>query len=209
MSGFMLLTMIVQTLYGLIDIFWVGHLGRDAVAAVALGSNLMLALMAVAQTLAVGAAALISQAAGRKDMDEARRLFTQSQGLAVLLAIAFLLLMFAVRGIYSDGLAGNAEVAKLTRAFLLPFVPAMALQIPMFVLSAALRGVGDVRTASIAQLVNVALNMVLAPVLIFGWGRGHPLGVAGASLATLISVAIGVIGLLAQDRKSTRLNSSH
>src|SRR3546814_16029106 len=78
-------------------------------------------------------------------------LFTQSQGLAVLLAIAFLLLMFAVRGIYSDGLAGNAEVAKLTRAFLLPFVPAMALQIPMFVLSAALRGVGDVRTASIAQ----------------------------------------------------------
>src|SRR3546814_2601781 len=79
-------------------------------------------------------------------------LFTQSQGLAVLLAIAFLLLMFAVRGIYSDGLAGNAEVAKLTRAFLLPFVPAMALQIPMFVLSAALRGVGDVRTASIAQL---------------------------------------------------------
>src|SRR3546814_6624586 len=79
MSCFMLLTMIVQTLYGLIDIFWVGHLGRDAVASVALGSNLMLALMAVAQTLAVGAAALISQAAGRKDMDEARRLFTQSQ----------------------------------------------------------------------------------------------------------------------------------
>src|SRR3546814_16696031 len=101
-------------------------------------------------------------------------LFTQSQGLAVLLAIAFLLLMFAVRGIYSDGLAGNAEVAKLTRAFLLPFVPAMALQIPMFVLSAALRGVGDVRTASLAQLVTVALNMVLDPVLIFGWGSGHP-----------------------------------
>src|SRR3546814_10322468 len=108
----------------------------------------------------------------------------------------------------------------------------------MFVLSAALRGVGDVRTASIAQLVTVALNMVLAPVLIFGWGSGHPLGVAGASLATLISVAIGVIGLLAHvlrrthfliadrrawrpeprswsrmvrigDRKSTRLISSH
>src|SRR3546814_9061315 len=111
----MLLTMIVQTLYGLIDIFWVGHLGRDAVAAVALGSNLMLALMAVAQTLAVGAAALISQAAGRKDMDEARRLLTQSQGLAGLLAIACPLLMFAVSGIYSDGLAGNDEVAKLTQ----------------------------------------------------------------------------------------------
>src|SRR3546814_18889936 len=79
----------------------------------------------------------------------------------------------------------------------------MALQIPMFVLSAALRGVGDVRTASIAQLVTVALNMVLAPVLIFGWGSGHPLGVAGASLATLISVAIGVIGLLAHVLRPT------
>src|SRR3546814_8252202 len=60
-----------------------------------------------------------------------------------------------------------------------------------------------VRTASIAQLVTVALNMVLAPVLIFGWGSGHPLGVAGASLATLISVAIGVIGLLAHVLRRT------
>src|SRR3546814_11114965 len=45
--------------------------------------------------------------------------------------------------------------------------------------------------------------MVLAPVLIFGWGSGHPLGVAGASLATLISVAIGVIGLLAHVLRRT------
>jgi len=196
MAAFMLLTMLVQTLYSLIDIFWVGRLGRDAVAAVAVGSNLMLALMAVAQTLAVGAAALISQAAGRKDMDEARRLFTQSQSLSIGFAVIFLVLAYGVHGIYSDALAGNAAVAALTREFLLPFIPALALQIPMFVLSAALRGVGDVRTSSIAQLATVVLNIVLAPVLIFGWGSGHPLGVGGAALATLISVVVGMLGLL-------------
>ncbi|NGY06349.1 MATE family efflux transporter [Solimonas terrae] len=204
MAAFMLLTMFVQTLYSLIDIFWVGHLGRDAVAAVALGSNLMLALMAVSQSLAVGAAALISQAAGRKDFDEARRLFTQSQSLAILLALVFFVLMYGVRGLYSDALAGNAEVARLTRDFLLPFIPAMALQIPLFVLSAALRGVGDVRTASIAQVASVLVNIVLAPVLIFGWGSGHPLGVVGASLATLISVLAGVFGLAIHVVRRTR-----
>lgn len=196
MSGFMLLTMLVQTAYGLIDIFWVGRLGRDAVAAVALGSNLMMALMAVAQTLSVGATALVAQAAGRKDFAEARRLFTQSQLLSALLALAFLVVAFALYGTYSDRLAGSVEAARLTRAFLVPFIPAMALQIPMFVLSAALRGVGDVRTASLAQLGTVLLNIVLAPVLIFGWGSGRPLGVAGAALATLISVLVGLSGLL-------------
>ncbi|MGH8446131.1 MAG: MATE family efflux transporter [Solimonas sp.] len=196
MSAFMLLTMIVQTLYGLIDLFWVGHLGRDAVAAVALGSNLMMALMAVAQTLAVGAAALVAQAAGRKDMADTRRLFTQGMSLSVLMALAFVVVVYAVHGYYSDRLAGNAETARLTRAFLLPFIPAMALQIPMFVLSSALRGVGDVRTASLAQLGSVLLNIVLAPFLIFGWGSGHPLGVTGAALATLISVTAGVAGIV-------------
>lgn len=196
MGGFMLLTMLVQTVYGLIDIFWVGRLGRDAVAAVALGSNLMVALMAVAQTLAVGTAAMVAQAAGRGDTAEARRLFAQSQGLAAIAALLFLVLVFALRGVYADGLAGDAATARLAREFLLPFIPAMALQIPMFVLSAALRGVGDVRTPSLAQLATVILNIVLAPPLIFGWGTGHALGVAGAALATLLAVVAGTAGLL-------------
>ncbi|WP_020648842.1 MATE family efflux transporter [Solimonas variicoloris] len=209
MSGFMLLTMLVQTAYGLIDIFWVGRLGRDAVAAVALGSNLMMALMAVAQTLSVGATALVAQAAGRKDFDEARRLFTQSQLLSALLALLFLVVALALYGPYSDRLAGSAEVARLTREFLVPFIPAMALQIPMFVLSAALRGVGDVRSASFAQLGTVLLNIVLAPVLIFGWGTGRPLGVAGAALTTLIAVLIGMAGLLIHVLRQDRFLDRH
>jgi putative MATE family efflux protein len=197
MSAFMLMTLVVQTLYGLIDIFWVGHLGRDAVAAVALGSNLMVVLMAVAQTLAVGTAALIAQATGRRNHDEARQLFTQSQLLSALVALGFVALTSLLYGSYADHLAGDARTAVLAREFLIPFIPAMGLQIPMFVLSAALRGVGDVRTSSIAQVATVVLNMVLAPLLIFGWGTGHALGVAGAALSTLISVAIGTFGLFA------------
>ncbi|NKF23076.1 MATE family efflux transporter [Solimonas marina] len=208
MSGFMLLTMLMQTLYSIIDLFWVGRLGREAIAAVALGGNLMMVVMAVGQTLAIGAAALIAQAAGRKDMAEARRLFTQAQSVSGVLAVLLLLLMYAGRGLYGDTLAGDLRTAALTREFLGPFIPALALQVPMFVLSAALRGVGDVRTASIAQLVTVVLNMMLAPVLIFGWGSGHPLGVAGAALATLISIALGVAGLLLHVVRKTQFFSS-
>ncbi|WP_028079562.1 MATE family efflux transporter [Solimonas soli] len=208
MSAFMLLTMLVQTAYSLIDIFWVGRLGRDAVAAVALGSNLMVMLMAVAQTLAVGTAALIAQAAGRRDHDEARQLFTQSQLLSLIVGVAFVAVAGLLHGRYADGLSGNAQTARLAREFLVPFIVAMGLQIPMFVISAALRGLGDVRTSSIAQLVTVILNIVLAPVLIFGWGSGRPLGVAGAALATLISVGVGMLGLFAYVLRSGRYLAS-
>src|SRR5256886_3911731 len=63
---------------------------------------------------------------------------------------------------------------------------------------------------SIVQMLTVILNTVLAPVLIAGWGTHHPLGAAGAGLASSISVAFGVAFLwIYLDRKSTRLNSSH
>ena len=70
-TSFMLVTMVFQTLYFLVDLFWVGRLGREAVAAVSIAGNLMFLVLAVTQMLAVGATALISHAAGRKDRDRA------------------------------------------------------------------------------------------------------------------------------------------
>lgn len=92
MSAFMLVTMVVQTVYGLIDLFWVGRLGRDAVAAVSLGSNLMMATMAVSQVLAVGATALVSQAMGRKDMPAVAQWFNQALLIAALATLLAMLI---------------------------------------------------------------------------------------------------------------------
>src|SRR5262249_29867420 len=72
------------------------------------------------------------------------------------------------------------------------FVPGLALQYALAVMGSGLRGTGIVKPAMAVQALTVILNALLAPVLIAGWITGKPMGVAGAALATTISVAIGV-----------------
>ena len=88
-SSFMLVTMVFQTLYFLIDLYWVGRLGKEAVAAVAIAGNIMFVVLAASQMLGVGTTTLVSHAAGRKDREQALLVFNQSQMLAILVAAAF------------------------------------------------------------------------------------------------------------------------
>lgn len=195
MMLFVLTGMAIQTLYGLVDIYWVGRLGKEAVAAVALSSNLMFVSLAVTQMLSVGCVALVSQAAGQKRMEDVQRLFNQAQSLSTWAGLLFLALGLALHRTYAERLSGDATTAALAVTFLRGFLPALALQFTMVGLGSALRGIGDMKPGLIAQSASVLCNMLLAPVLIFGWGTGHPMGVAGASLATLIATIAAVIGL--------------
>lgn len=195
MMAFMLAGMMLQTLYSLVDIYWVGHLGKQAVAAVALSTNLMFVAMAASQALAVGCVSLVSRAAGQKDNREVKRLFNQAQCLAAFAGVLFLVATMAGRTTYSEKLAGDAETAALANDFLLAFIPALALQFTMIGLGSALRGIGNMKPGLAAQTGSVLLNLVLAPILVFGWGFGKPLGVFGAALATLIATACAVVGL--------------
>jgi putative MATE family efflux protein len=194
-GGFMLFTMAFQTLYFLADLYWMGHLGKEAVAAVGVAGNLMFVVLALTQMLGVGTTTLVAHAAGRKDRDAARRVFNQAQGLSMLAGGMFLVVGLAVTPLYADTFAADAATAALVRQFLWWFIPAMALQFAMVALAAALRGIGDFKPGMVVQSSTVALNIVLAPVLIFGWGTGVPLGVGGAAAASLVAVAVGVIWL--------------
>src|ERR1043165_531848 len=82
-TSFMLVTMIFQTLYFLIDLYWIGRLGTHAVAAVGIAGNLTFIVLALTQMLGVGTTAVVSHAIGRKDQAEAVRLFNQAQVLAM------------------------------------------------------------------------------------------------------------------------------
>src|SRR6476659_8040713 len=90
-TSYMLVTMIFQTLYFLVDLYWVGRLGKEAVAGVAIAGNLTFIVLAVTQMLGVGTTTVVSHAAGRKDHDQALLLFNQSQVLAILTGIVFLI----------------------------------------------------------------------------------------------------------------------
>ncbi|AHG88649.1 MATE efflux family protein [Gemmatirosa kalamazoonensis] len=194
-TSFMLVTMVFQTLYFLVDLYWVGRLGTDAVAAVGIAGNLNFVVLALTQMLGVGTTTLVSHAAGRGDHEHALLAFNQSQVLAMLTGLGVLVAGLAGRGVYAASMGADARTAALAADYLLWFVPALALQFGIVAMGAALRGMGNFRPGMIVGTTTVIVNTVLAPFLIFGWGTGHPLGVAGAALSTLIALAVGVAWL--------------
>ena len=194
-GGFMLFTMVFQTLYFLADLYWMGRLGKEAVAAVGVAGNLTFVVLALTQMLGVGTTTLVAHAAGRQDPDGARRVFNQAQSMSLVAGALFLVAGLALTPRYAAGFSADAATAALVRQFLWWFVPAMALQFALVAVSSALRGLGDFKPGMIVGSGTVVLNMALAPVLIFGWGTGHPLGVAGAAVASLVAIAVGVAWL--------------
>ena len=194
-TSFMLVTMLFQTLYFLIDLYWVGRLGKEAIAGVAIAGNLMFIVLAITQMLGVGTTTLISHAAGRKDRDRAQLVFNQSLVLSVVIGAAFLLLALTLRRAYVGALSADALTAARAAEYLAWFVPAMALQFGMVTMGAALRGTGNFKPGMVVQAATVIVNMLLAPVLMFGWIGGRPLGVAGTGLASFIAVVVGTIWL--------------
>ena len=194
-TSFMLVTMVFQTLYFLVDLYWVGRLGTEAVAGVGIAGNLTFVVLALTQMLGVGTTTVVSHAAGRKDREQALHLFNQSQVLALFTGAAFLAVALIARWPYARAMSADARTAQLAAAYLLWFIPAMALQFALVAMSAALRATGNFKPGMVVSTATVIINMILAPFLIFGWGTGRPLGVAGAAIASLIAIALGIVWL--------------
>lgn len=194
-ASFMLVTMVFQTLYFLVDLYWVGRLGKEAVAGVGVAGNLTFIVLAISQMLGVGTTTLVSHAAGQRNHERALLVFNQSQLLSIIVGALFLVIAMIFRTDYANALSADAATAALAASYLLWFLPAMGLQFAIVAMGAALRGIGNFKPGMVVQTTTVILNIVLAPVLMFGWGTGRPMGVAGTALATLIAVIVGVIWL--------------
>jgi putative MATE family efflux protein len=195
-ASFIFVTMLFQTLYFLVDLYFVGRLGTSAVAGVAIAGNAMFVVLALTQALGVGTTTLVSQAVGARNISRAEHAVTQSQILALVVGAVFGIIAFATRHSFAAAFAADPGTAAMSVAYLEWYIPALVLQFALVTMASALRGAGDVRVASLVQMATVALNVVLAPVLIAGWGTGWPLGVAGAGLATFLAVVAGALMLL-------------
>jgi len=194
-TGFMLVTMVFQTLYFLVDLYWMGRLGSHAVAAVSIAGNLTFIVLALTQMLGVGTTALVSHAVGQKNPGRAILVFNQAQLLSMICGVAFVATGMALRRPYVEALAADPVTAGLASDFLGWFIPAMGLQFGLVALGAALRGTGNFKPGMVVGTATVILNILLAPVLIFGWGTGVAFGVAGAAVSTFIAVLVGVLWL--------------
>jgi putative MATE family efflux protein len=190
MSAFMAVSMLVQTLYLLVDLYWVGHLGKEAIAAVGVAGNLTMIVLALTQMLGAGTTALISQATGQKDQPRAELVFNQSFLMSILIAAGLGVVGFLLMNVYCTSLSADALTARLARSYMLWFLPASLLQFPLVALGSALRATGIIKPTVGLQVFSVLLNIALAPLLIFGIGPWPKLGVTGAALASFIALLI-------------------
>ena len=108
-AAFMAVTMLFQTLYFLVDLYWVGRLGTSAVAGVGIAGNLTWLVLALTQMLGVGTTAVVSHATGRKNRDEAKHLFNQSQSLSLVVAAVFLVIGLSVKTSYTAAMSADGE----------------------------------------------------------------------------------------------------
>lgn len=187
--------MIFQTLYYLVDLYFVARLGDAAIAGVGAAGNIMFIVIGLTQVLGVGTVTLISHAVGRKDQAEANLFFNQSIVLSALCALITLIGGYALTRPYITTVAADEATVAAGTTYLYWFLPGMAMQFAMVAMSSALRGTGIVKPTMIAQVITVVLNIILAPILIVGWGTGYPMGVAGAGLASTIAI-FGAVVLL-------------
>jgi putative MATE family efflux protein len=192
MAAFMSIGMILQTLYLVVDLYFVASLGKEAAAGLSLASNLMMTVLALTSMLGVGTTTLTAHAVGRGDHSEVKVIFNQAFMLSLLCGVIVLIVGYAIRWPYCQALSADAGVVEQGAAYLLWFVAVLALQFPLVAMSAALRGTGAVKPGMMAQIISVTINIILAPVLTVGLGTGFAMGVSGAALASFIGLIAGV-----------------
>jgi len=185
--------MFTQMAYQLVDLYFVAKLGKEAIAGVSTAGNAMLIVMALTQVLGVGTVALIAQAAGRKDQEDANLVFNQSLTLSAVFGLLTMVVLFAFIHPYLKSVAADTATAEAGSTFIFWLMPCFLIMFPMTTIGAALRATGIVQPTMVIQILTVLVNAILAPVLIAGWGTGVPLGVKGGGLASSISVAIGTM----------------
>lgn len=184
--------MLFQTLYLLVDLYFVAPLGDAAIAGVSSGGTAGFMILALTQMVSVGTVALVAHAVGAKDQARANLVFNQGVLLATMCAIFTLAAGLLLSGVYVRAISSDAATARAGAAYLFAYTPGLALQFALIALGSGLRGTGIVKPTMLVQMLTVIANIVLAPVLISGWGTHHPLGTRGAGLASSISVAFGV-----------------
>lgn len=188
---------ILQSLNGTINAIWVGRfLGEGALAATSNANMVMFLLTAFVFGFGMASTILIGQYWGRKDTDEARRIFGTAGGSFLLVAIAV-----AIAGFYLSpailkllGTPGNA--APLALAYLRVIFLAMPAVLLLTLMMMALRGAGDALTPLWFMIVAVLLDSGLNPVFIRGLGPAPRLGIAGSATATLIANYAALVGLI-------------
>jgi len=185
----MLVTALLQNAQSLIDLYWVGALGSEAMASVAMGGTVLMVLFPMVMGVSTGTVALVSRAIGAGRPDEAGAAAGQSLLLALLLGFASGLVGWFVADPMLGLLGASPHVVESGGGYLRISLTGSFTVFMLFIGNAAMQGAGDARTPMLVMASANLLNIMLDPIFIFGAWPVPGLGVRGAALATVLSQA--------------------
>lgn len=191
-----MLSNLMQTIYNLVDAFWLGKLGKAQFSAPTISLNIVFFIVAFASGLAIGGMTLVSQYTGAKMKDKVNRVAGQT--LILLLCIAIILMTLGL--LISKPLLRLLHTPSDAFSYTLSYLRIMFMGTPFvfgfFVYQGILQGYGDSVSPMKWMAFSVTLNIILDPILIFGLSPFPALGVRGAAYATIFSRGIAsIIGL--------------
>jgi len=186
----------VQTLYNLADTFWLGKLGRQALAAPVISFHIIFFIIAIGMGFALTATALVSQYTGADQPEKAR----QAAGNTLVYTLGIAVVLSALALVFERPLlrflGTPPDTFYSTLIYLRIMLWGMPLAFPFFVYQYTMHGYGDTVSPLKVELISVGLNLAVDPILIFGWLGAPALGVAGAALATVFTRTLSsLIGL--------------
>jgi putative MATE family efflux protein len=189
----MVLEMVLESLFAVVDVFWVGRVGSNAVATVGLTESLMLLVFAVGMGLSLSTTAMVARRIGEKDPEDAAVAGVQAifLGLTISLLIGVPALIFAPDLLRLMG--ASPEIVSTGSGYARIALGGSGVVLMLFLNNAIFRGAGDAAIAMRLLWVSNIINLILDPCLIFGWGPFHRFGVTGAALATFTGRGIGVL----------------
>lgn len=188
----MMLELVLESVFAVVDVFFVARLGADAMATVGLTESLLTFMYAIAIGLGVGATATVARRIGERDPDGAARAAVQAIALGVCVAVPiglggywFARPLLAMMGA-TPGVLEHASYAQIVFGF-------NGVILMLFLINAVFRGAGDAAVAMRVLWIANAINICLDPCFIFGLGPFPRLGVTGAAVATTTGRGIGVV----------------
>jgi len=189
----MVLEMVLESLFAVVDVFWVGRLGADAVATVGLTESLLMLVFAVGLGLSLSTTAMVARRIGEKDPEGAAVAGVQAIaiGLTISVLVGLPCLFYAPDLLRLMG--ASPQVIAVGSGYTRIALAGSGAIMMLFLNNAIFRGAGDAAIAMRLLWVSNIINLVLDPCLIFGWGPFPKLGVTGAALATLTGRSIGVL----------------
>jgi len=189
----MVLEMVLESLFAVVDVLWVGRLGANAVATVGLTESMLSLVFAVGMGLSLSTTAMVARRIGEKDPEGAAVAGVQAiaLGMFVSLAIGLPCLVFAPRLLQWMG--ASPEIVSVGTGYTRICLGGSGAVLLLFLNNAIFRGAGDAAIAMRLLWVSNIINLFLDPCLIFGWFHFPKLGVTGAALATFIGRSIGVL----------------